>query len=174
MNGNGDTAIDSYRLSYFLRWSAIVLTTKNTGKYANRCRETDRRPYFLVAWGRSSSSLVLVWKARVWPVGKVRLPLPRRDEGMVYIEQRKGNGVDFDLQDLISRCRTTSTRKSEFQIYPFHFFSFISSPFLVIGWWLVSREHWMCVRLLIYFQHALTKEIYSGHRQLRCSLGRMR
>ena len=51
--------------------------------------------HFLVAWGRSSSSWVLVWIASVWPVGRVRLPLPRRERtiAVVYFE-----GVDGGLR----------------------------------------------------------------------------
>lgn len=54
--------------------------------------------YFLVAWGRSSlfSSWVRVWKASVWPVGRVTLPLPRREmagvpdgDGMVGVSKRE-------------------------------------------------------------------------------------
>jgi len=71
----------TYKISYLLRWSPMVLMFRqNTRTLVDP--GAPRRSigdYLFVAWGRSSSSWVLVWMAKVWPLDAEILPLPLRD-----------------------------------------------------------------------------------------------
>lgn len=54
-------------------------------KKIRRSKVAKSKTYFLVAWGKSSSSCVRVCIASVWPEGRVTLPLPLRDAGILVV-----------------------------------------------------------------------------------------